>query len=152
MTPRVKFGLIAGGIGLVLSTCVSAAVGVCGPIISILVGAGAGYFTAQAENAPTRQDGAKFGAISGAIAGTLSLVGQLIGGLIALVFVQASGTQTFFGELPGDAAGQVGYWVGGLGFGLCLGIGGIILGGVAGAAAGYFGTAANPQPLQMDSQ
>ncbi|NOY99822.1 MAG: hypothetical protein GXP40_11600, partial [Chloroflexi bacterium] len=89
MSPRVKFGLLAGTIGLVLNTCVSGLFGICGPLVSLLAGGAAGFFAARGEKRPAQGEGAKVGAIAGAISGALVLVGQIIGGLAALVFLQS---------------------------------------------------------------
>ena len=42
MKPRVKYGLRVGVAGLMLNMCVSAAMGVCGLVMSLLAGATAG--------------------------------------------------------------------------------------------------------------
>jgi hypothetical protein len=142
MTPRVRYGLIAGGVGLVINICVGALIGLCGPFIGLIAGAAAGFFAAQAEKAPTQAEGARLGAIAGAIAGTLVLVGQLSGGVASLAYIQSAGVTPLFGELPDvtDTAGQVGYWVAGVGVGFCFGLVGIVFGALTGAGAGYLGT------------
>ena len=148
MQPKVMYGLIAGAIGLIINVCISAAVGLCGPFVALLAGAGAGFFTAQAEKAPTKNDGARAGAISGAIAGGLTLVGQLIGGVAILVLAMAADIQPIIGTMPesSDMAGQAIYLVAGLGAGLCFGLVGIVLSALAGAGTGYLGTAETPTP------
>ena len=73
MKPRVKYGLSVGVAGLLLNACVSAAMGACGLVMSLLVGAIAGFLTGQAEKAPEPSHGARLGAISGLIAGGLVL-------------------------------------------------------------------------------
>ena len=80
MRPRVKYGLIVGIIGLILNTCVSVALGVCGPLTALAAGAAAGFLAAREEQAAEQANGARLGAISGGIAGGLVFVGQLIGG------------------------------------------------------------------------
>lgn len=149
MTTQVKFGLIVGVIGLVVNICVSTLLGICGPVIALLGGGIAGFLTAQAEQAATRSDGARLGAIAGGIAGGLVFIGQLIGGLGALTLIQATGMQPFFGELPSasDPAGQLGYWLGGLGVGMCFGVFGLFLSALTGAGAGYLGT---PEQTKFD--
>jgi hypothetical protein len=146
MSPKIKYGLIVGVVGLVVNICVSAAVGVCGPFTALIAGGVAGFLTAQAEKTSTKGDGARAGAVAGVVAGALVLVGQLIGSIGALFYFQSTGTPTLFGELPqaGDTAGQVGFWIGGLGFGFCAGLFGVALGALAGAGAGYLGTPAQP--------
>jgi hypothetical protein len=137
------FGLI----GAVLNVCVAAAVGVCGPFVSLLAGGAAGYFAVQKEKGMVKGDGARMGATSGAIAGAVVLVGQLIGAVVALVFIQSSGTQPLFGSIPTttDGSFQLAYYGGGLAFGFCIGLFGIGLAAVAGAATGYFGTSTGPE-------
>ena len=137
MTPRVKYGLIVGSVGLFINLVVSTLVGVCGPLTTLVAGALAGWLAARAEARPIRSDSAKSGAMSGAIAGSLMLIGQLIGGIIALSLIQMSGAQPLVGHLPQNSGEQVIYWIAGAGVGLCFGILGVALGAGAGAAAGY---------------
>jgi len=143
MTPRVKFGLIVGSIGLVLNLCVSFAWGICGPAIALLAGATAGFLAVHQEKALTKENGSRLGAIAGVIAGTLVLIGQLIGAVGHLAYVQFNGITRVFGAPPSlsaDASRQVLYYGGGLSTGLCFGLLGITVAAIAGAAAGYFGT------------
>ena len=147
MQPRVRMGLIVGAIGAVLNACVSAAFGFCGPFVSLIGGALAGYFAAQQEKAPSKNEGAKLGAISGAIAGALILIGQVIGGIAALAFVQMSGMQVPFGNVPSTSADpgqQVIFYVSGIGTGICFGLVGTALAAMAGAGTGYLGTPEQP--------
>jgi hypothetical protein len=139
------YGLIAGAVGLVINICISAAIGLCGPFVALLAGAAAGFFTAQAEKAPNKNDGARAGAISGAIAGGVTLVGQLIGGVAALVLTMSAGIQPLIGTMPesSDVAGQAVFLLAGLGVGLCFGMAGVLLSALAGAGTGYLGT---PEP------
>jgi len=143
MKPFIKFGLIAGSIGLVLNVCVSAAMGICGPFTSFLAGAAAGFLTAREEKAVTKGNGARSGAIAGAIAGALVLVGQLLGTVASLAFVQYSGLTPIVGSIPGlsaDVSMQAIYYLSGLGTGLCFGMMGVVTAALSGAAAGYLGT------------
>jgi hypothetical protein len=139
-------GLVIGAIGLALNICVSGFIGLCGPITSLLAGAAAGYFTAQQEKLPTKNDGAKAGAIAGGIAGVLVIIGQVIGGVGALAFMQTTGMQIPFGNIPsaGDSAGMAVFYIAGIGTGLCIGIVGAILAAGAGAGTGYMGTPDQP--------
>lgn len=149
MQPRIKMGLTVGAIGLVLNICVAGFIGVCGPLVSLLAGGAAGFFAAQQEKLATKGDGARAGAMAGGIAGALVIIGQLIGGIGALLVMQSIGMKSPFGAAPsfsGDPSVLVGYYVGGLGTGLCIGIIGALLAAGAGAAAGYMGTP--DQPLQ----
>jgi hypothetical protein len=138
----MKFGLIAGGVGAVVNIMVSAVLGICGPFVAMLAGAAAGFFTVRGNTMSIQKEGAKLGATSGAIAGAVVLIGQIIGGIIALNIILASGTDVPFGTLPdaSNSAEQVGFWVGGLGAGLCFGLVGIGMGAAGGALAGYFAT------------
>ena len=155
MKPRVKFGLIAGGIGLVLNICIASVLGICGPFMALLAGAAAGFFAAQNEQVDTKGDGARMGAISGGIAGVLVLIGQLIGGLGALAFIQYSDMAMPFGTIPSpsaDASVQIVYYVSGLGTGVCFGVLGIVAAVLAGALAGYLGTSEQPMPTDGAEQ
>ena len=136
MSARIKVGLIAGGISLVLTVCVSAAVGICGPAVSIVAGALAGYFTTKQESPVSQSEGGKAGAISGAIAGALGLIGQIIGAIVALAvlpsIMESFGSSTYSGY-----SGQAAYWLSGAGTAFCFGIIGIVLAAIAGYATGY---------------
>lgn len=129
MTPKIKYGLIVGGVGLIPTIIVAALLGICGPVLALIAGAVAGLLANRQEGG-----GAKTGAVSGLLAGALILVGQLLGGIIALVYVQGVGIAQQMGVMP-DAASQAGYWVGGLGAGICFGLIDIALAAGAGAAA-----------------
>lgn len=143
MLPRVKVGLLVGGIGLLLNTCVAVVLGLCGPFVALLAGALAGFMAAQQEKPLLKGDGARLGAVAGGIAGTLVCIGQVIGGLGALVLVQYAGLTPLFGRLPSASAGpgeQLVYYVAGLGTGLCFGLVGLVLAALAGAGGGYLGS------------
>jgi len=143
MQPRVKFGLIVGGVSFLVTACVSMAIGVCGPVVSLLGGAIAGFLTAKEEALPTQGDGAKAGAIAGAISGGIALLGQFLGGILALAVLPSlmeSLGDTFYQQ----QASGVGYWAGGGVMMICMGLGGVITSLITGAAGGYFGT----QPQQ----
>lgn len=143
MQPRIRIGLIVGAIGAVLNICVSAAVGFCGPVVSLLAGAVAGYFAAQREKLATKSDGARAGATAGAIAGGLIILGQVIGGVGALFFLQSTGAQLPFGQVPTAADGasmQLIYYLTGAGTAICFGLVGTALAAGAGAGLGYLGT------------
>jgi hypothetical protein len=136
MSARIKVGLIAGGIGLVLTVCVSAVMGICGPGVSLVAGALAGYFTVKQENPASQSEGGKAGAISGAIAGALGIIGQIIGGVLTLAvlpsIMESMGNYNYSGY--GD---QAVYWLSGAGTAFCFGIVGVILAAIAGYATGY---------------
>ena len=151
MQPRIKMGLVIGAIGLILNICVSALIGFCGPLVSLLAGAAAGFFAAQQEKLPTKNDGAKAGATAGGIAGALVIIGQVIGGVGALAMMQATGTQLPFGTIPstGDSAGMAIFYITGIGTGLCFGIVGAILAAGAGAGTGYLATPDQPPAPTM---
>lgn len=138
MKPRIKFGLIAGLIGLVLSTCISSALdlcGICSTLTALLAGAAAGFLAARQEEAFPKENGVGLGAIAGSIAGVFVLFGRLLGSFGALAFLQFSNTST----PPAEASQQISSYIGILGIGLCYGIIDIIIAAVAGAAAGYVG-------------
>jgi hypothetical protein len=149
----MKIGLIAGGVGLVVNILVSAVLGFCGPFVALLAGGAAGFFVVRGNPVASQKEGASLGATTGAIAGSLVLIGQLIGGIIALNIMLASGSDLPFGSLPdpSNQAEQIGFWVGGLGAGLCFGLVGIGLGAAGGALAGYLATSeqsAGQPPLE----
>lgn len=143
MKPHVKFGLIVGAIGAALNICVATVMGLCGPGVALIAGAIAGFLAAkQAETLLSKSDGARMGGIAGAIAGSLILVGQLLGAIGALILIQQTGMELPVGSVPpaaAEAAEQVGYYLGGLGTGVCFGVIGIVVAGLAGAAGGYLG-------------
>ena len=146
MQPRIKMGLVVGAIGLAINVCVAGFVGLCGPIVSLLAGGVAGFLAAQQEKLPTKSEGAKAGAISGGIAGALVIIGQVLGGIAALAFMQASGMQFPFGQIPttADSSGMLVYYASGVGTGLCFGIIGAVLAAAVGAGAGYMATPEQP--------
>jgi hypothetical protein len=131
VSAKVKYGLIAGGIALVLNICISTLFGICGPGVALIAGVAAGLLAVREEGG-----GARTGLIAGAIAGALVLVAQIIAGLGALILFQSTGMGQDFGLTP-QLESQIGYWAGGLGAGLCFGIVDVALaaGGGAGAAA-----------------
>jgi len=147
MSGQVKYGLIVGGIGLVINACASAFVGLCGPFVMLLVGALAGFLTAREARLPSKSEASRTGATAGAIAGALMVIGQLIGGFIALLFVQMSGATPLLGSPP-NAVDGVGmnafYYLSGFGASLCFGLVGMALS--AGASAGCAYLATNEQP------
>jgi len=147
MQPRIRIGLIVGVIGLVLNICVSGFLGFCGPVVSLIAGAVAGFFATQQERPSTKNEGARAGATAGGIAGGLIILGQMIGGVGALFFMQSSGFESPFGQIPsvsGDATTQIAYYAGGLGTAICFGLVGALLAAGAGAGAGYLGTSDQP--------
>ena len=154
MKPYVKFGLIVGLISLFVIIPISALMGICGPFITMIAGAMAGFLTAYVGKALTRRDGAQSGAISGAISGGITLIGQLIGGVLALAYIQMTGTPIIIGSAPGPSApfSELAiYYAGGMGIGLCFGIIGILVGAIAGGVAGALGTRELPHPVNPTS-
>jgi hypothetical protein len=141
--PRVTYGLMVGLVGLILNACVSAAVGLCGPLLALLAGGVAGFLAAQGERPNTPTHGARLGAVAGGIAGALTLVGQLLGGMGALVLFQRAGVRLPLGMIPGpseDVSRQLMYYISGLGLGACFGLAGVVMAALGGAGAGYLGT------------
>lgn len=140
MRPYIRIGLIAGGIGLVLNSCLAAAMGLCGPFLALAAGAIAGFLASRAENPTARAEGARLGAISGGITGALVFIGQIIGAVGILLILQLTGMQMPFGTVPptgSDPASQAAYYVSGLGVGVCFGVVGILTAALGGAGAGY---------------
>jgi hypothetical protein len=144
MQPRIKMGLIVGVVGLVMNTCVSGFIGLCGPFASLIAGAVAGFFAANQEKLPTKGDGAKAGAIAGAIAGGLMIIGQIIGGVVALTIQQNTGSIPFIGNISSDIGSQAMFYVTGMATGLCFGLFGTAFAAGAGAGAGYLATPDQP--------
>ncbi len=145
MSARVKFGLIAGGIGLVLTACFSALMGCCGPFVALAAGAAAGYFAVREEPAASQSEGGKSGAVAGAIAGALTLVGQILGGFVALTIVPPLMKELGNNSYISDPAS---YWLGGTAAAFCFGFLGTALAAAAGFAAGYF-SSKNPTPSPL---
>jgi hypothetical protein len=146
MKPRTRIGLIVGAIGAVLNVCVAGAFGICGPVLSLIAGAVAGFFAAQQERPFNKNEGGRIGATAGGIAGALVIIGQIIGSLGALLLVQVGGMPTIVGSAPSpssDVPAQIIYYGAGVGTALCFGIVGAALAAGAGAGAGYLGT---PEP------
>jgi len=153
MQPRIRIGLIVGVIGLVLNICVAGFIGVCGPFLSLVAGGIAGFFAIRQEKPLTKNEGARVGATAGGIAGALIILGQIIGGVGALAYMQSTGAQTPFGQIPefsGDPATQIGFYAGGIGTALCFGVVGALLAAGAGAGTGYLAT--SDQPMMPPSQ
>lgn len=145
MKPRTRIGLIVGAIGLLLNICVSGFIGLCGPVFSLIAGGVAGFLAAQQERLGVKGEGARAGATAGAIAGGLMILGQLIGGVATLLYYQVAGADTLFGQVPSGGAESIGYYLGGLGTGICFGLVGTALAAGAGAGAGYLATQEGPQ-------
>jgi hypothetical protein len=148
MQPRIKVGLLVGAIGLILNICVSGAIGLCGPAVSLVGGALAGFFTAKQENPASKGEGARAGAISGAIAGALILIGQIIAAVGALALFQFGGMKIPFSAAPSisaDVSTQILYYASGVGTGVCFGLIGTVLAALVGAGTGYLGTPDRPQ-------
>ena len=157
MKHHVKIGLLVGAIGVVLNACVSFAVGICGPLTATVLGAVAGYFGVQKAALTSKKEGGKMGAVAGTIAGGLAMVGQMLGGMGALVAIQGMHVQPIFGTVPppsAEASQQLWYYGAGFGTGLCFGVIGLLLAGLAGYGAGYWGAplgeAAAPAEVAAD--
>lgn len=153
MQARTRIGLIVGVIGLVLNICVSAVLGFCGPVVSLIAGAVAGYLAVQQEKPTTKNEGARAGATAGGIAGGLIILGQVVGGLGALAYMQSTGSQIPFGQIPStssDPSLQVAFYGSGIVTALCFGILGAALAAGAGAGIGYLTTP--DQPIMPPSQ
>ena len=59
MVARIKVGLIAGVISLALTACLSSLFGLCGPVVSLIASALAGYFAAKQEAPTSKSEGGK---------------------------------------------------------------------------------------------
>jgi hypothetical protein len=147
MKTAIKWGLIAGAVAAVLNICVSTLFGFCGPFMSLLAGAAAGFFTGQAPGLPSKGAAAREGTIAGGVAGAVGIVGQLLGGVGAVTLLQVSGTAPIFGSMP-TAASPVGeqviFYASALGTGLCFGIFGLVLSAAAGAGVAYLAGPSTP--------
>jgi hypothetical protein len=153
MQPRTRIGLIVGVIGLVLNICVAGFLGFCGPFLSLVAGGIAGFFATRQEKPFTKNEGARVGATAGGIAGALIILGQILGGIGALLYMQSSGVQLPFGQMPdpsSEPAMQIGYYGGGIATAVCFGLIGALLAAGAGAGAGYLAT--SDQPMTPPSQ
>jgi len=146
----MRIGLIVGAIGLALNVCVSAFIGLCGPVATLIAGGVAGYFAVSQEKPFSKTEGAKVGATAGAIAGVLMIIGQVIGGIIALTIQQNTGSVPFIGTPGSDMNSQIIFYLSGLVSGICIGLVGMALAAGAGAGAGYVGT--SDQPMMPPSQ
>jgi hypothetical protein len=95
MSPRIKWGLITGGVVAILNFCGGSLVGVfnnCLAIVTVTIAAiGAGYLSAQQEPA---EEAIKAGGIAGAIVGGINLISQLIISFIAGLI--GSGMMAYF--------------------------------------------------------
>jgi hypothetical protein len=145
MKARIRIGLIVGAITLVITTVISALMGICGPGVSLLGGAFAGYFAAKKESPSTKSEGGKIGAIAGMITGGMGIIGQLIGGILALTLLpplmELMGNNSYSQISTGD---PIIYWLSGMGTSLCFSVGGIILSALSGAGTGYISTTEKP--------
>lgn len=86
MKPRIRIGLIVGILGLILIVCIS----IFGrfswvPIVFLLIGGVASFFTIRRERPNTKRDGVSIGATAGSIAGVLMIFGQFIGAALILL-------------------------------------------------------------------
>jgi hypothetical protein len=83
MSPRIKWGLIAGGVVALFNICGGMLIGAlnnCFSIFTVSIAAAvAGYFVGQ-QDLP--EEMTKAGATAGAIVGGINLISQLFGGII----------------------------------------------------------------------
>lgn len=146
MTARVRIGLIAGGIALVLTACVATIFGICGPGVSLIAGALAGYFAVKKESPATQSEGGKIGAVAGAIAGGLAVIGQVIGGIAALTLMPAI-LESLGNYGYSGISGQATYWLSGAATALCFGGVGVVLAALGGFGTGYISTTNKPPEM-----
>ena len=136
MSRHIRMGLIVGVISIFVTGAMSILVGICGPLMTALLGGLAGFLAVRSEPRPLRNIAARNGAIAGGITGGLAIIGQIIGAIGALMFIQSTGTIPF-GTLPSDDASSAVFYAAGIGSGLCFGVIGACLGAGAGALAAY---------------
>jgi hypothetical protein len=141
MSGRVKWGVIVGLVGMVANLVVSFVMGICGPLVTLLAGAIAGFLAARSEGPGPRVRSAQAGAVAGLLAGGLMLISQVVAGVAVVLFLQATGLPGLGGTIPANptVAAQASFLVGALATGGCFGIIGLVLAALAGAAAGYLG-------------
>ena len=82
----------------------------------------------------------RLGATSGAIACAFVLVGQIIAAVGSLMLLQSMGVQPVVGQLPESGNQEIAFYIGGIGFALCIGV----LGMALGAGAAYLATPERP--------
>lgn len=149
MKPRIKFGLIVGGVSFLLTICISTLIGICGPGVSLFAGAVAGFLAARGEKVPTQPEGAKVGAVAGAVSGAIAMLGQIFGGIFTLTFLpdlmSSLGDSSYLGSSQ-----DAGYWLGGGAMMLCFGLVGVVFSTLTGAAGGYFGVSKEENVLSID--
>lgn len=156
MGGRVMWGVIVGLVGMLMNLVVSFVSGVCGPVVTLVAGAIAGFFAARWEGPGPRARSAQAGAIAGLLAGTLMLISQMLAAVAEVLvlqsaefqFLQAMFTPGLGGTIPSNptAETQSGILVGALATGGCFGLIGMILAALAGAATGYLsGPGESPQ-------
>jgi hypothetical protein len=150
MTAKVRWGLIAGLVGLFINTLASLVFAFCGPIVSFGIGIIAGFFVSQQEPATTKGEGAQDGAITGLIAGAFILLGQIIGAATNLAIAQTEQYGLIFGPLPdlSSPEGQAIYWLIGIGVGLCFGLVDMFACVLGGVIIGYIRTPVATNSLQ----
>jgi hypothetical protein len=147
--PRIIVAVIVGAAALIVNTIVSGFLGICGPFVSLVAGAIAGFFASRQEQPASQRDGARLGAISGLLVGAFTLVAQMVGALAALVLVQVTGIQLPFGSVPPPGASapiQATYYLAGTGVAACLGVVGFLVAALGGAGGGYLGTRPRATP------
>jgi hypothetical protein len=158
MKPFLKFGLIVGGLAMLVVIPVAALFGICVPLIAAIAGAAAGYLAVSSDKTLPKADGVKTGAMAGGISGACTLIGQVIGGVAVMVIVQVTGTKLAFGSVPSASSEPIElitYYAAGVGTVCCLGIVGLALGAGAGALAGLLVSrkgstpAATPPPAPL---
>jgi len=127
MSTKLKFGLITGAGGSVLGAC-----GVCGMLLSLIIGAIAGLLTVNEEKPTEPKEGALSGAKSGIVAGVFLLLGALVGNTITLIL----------GAMPSDLSQWVLDLTIGIILGLVLGLADLAFCVLGGAIVGYIATSA----------
>jgi hypothetical protein len=155
MKPFLKYGLIVGVVSFVVILPVSILFGICGPFVSVIGGAVAGYLTAHFGKFSVKQTGAKQGALAGLVTGGFTLIGQIVSGLVALFMAQSTAMESIMGSIPNTtdpAVTQTVYYFSGIIAGGCFGLIGLGLAAGFGALLGYFGTKVVENTVIVDGQ
>ena len=155
MKPFLKYGLIVGIVSFVIVLPVSIMAGVCGPFVSVIGGALAGFLTAHFGKISVKRTGAQQGALSGLITGGFTLIGQMVSGFLVLFLAQSMELEPLLGSMPSGSAPAVDqtlFYIGGIGAGACFGLIGLGLAAGFGALLGYFGTKAVENTVIVDGQ
>lgn len=110
MKPRLRVGLVVGGISIIPSFLMAFTFCCMVPFLALFVGSVAGYFAAIQEKPRSRDEGAGVGAIAAGIAGGLSSAGILVSLSISRFFFNFRSFDRFAESLtsnPGNVIKEV---------------------------------------------